>query len=34
MLKLVVNTFITLDGVMQAPGSPEVDPTENFKYGG
>ncbi|MGE5797368.1 MAG: dihydrofolate reductase family protein [Ignavibacteria bacterium] len=34
MRKLVVNTFITLDGVMQAPGGPEEDPTGNFKYGG
>lgn len=32
--KLVVNTFVTLDGVMQAPGGPEEDPTGNFKYGG
>jgi dihydrofolate reductase len=32
--KLVVNTFVTLDGVMQAPGGPEEDPTGNFEYGG
>jgi dihydrofolate reductase len=32
--KLVVNTFITLDGVMQAPGGPEEDPTGDFNYGG
>jgi dihydrofolate reductase len=32
--KLVVNSFVTLDGVMQAPGGPEEDPTGNFKYGG
>jgi dihydrofolate reductase len=32
--KIVINTFITLDGVMQAPGGPEEDPTGNFKYGG
>lgn len=34
MRKLVVNTFVTLDGVMQAPGGPEEDPTGDFKYGG
>jgi len=34
MRKMVVNTFITLDSVMQAPGGPEEDPTDNFKYGG
>jgi len=34
MRRLVVNTFITLDGVMQAPGGPEEDPTVDFRYGG
>lgn len=34
MRKLIINTFITLDGVMQAPGGPEEDPTGKFKYGG
>jgi len=34
MRKLVVNTFVTLDGVMQAPGGPEEDKDEDFKYGG
>ena len=34
MRKIVVNTFVTLDGVMQAPGGPEEDPTGGFKYGG
>jgi hypothetical protein len=34
MRKLVVSTFVTLDGVMQAPGGPEEDPTEGFGHGG
>ncbi|HEX8098879.1 MAG TPA: dihydrofolate reductase family protein [Actinomycetota bacterium] len=34
MRKLIVNTFLTLDGVMQAPGGPEEDPTDDFAYGG
>jgi dihydrofolate reductase len=34
MRKLFVLSFITLDGVMQAPGGPEEDPTGGFKYGG
>jgi len=34
MRKLIVNTFVTLDGVMQAPGGPQEDPTGSFKYGG
>jgi len=34
MRKLIASTFISLDGVMQAPGAPEEDPTENFTLGG
>ena len=34
MRKLIVNTFMTLDGVMQAPGAPEEDPGGGFEYGG
>jgi dihydrofolate reductase len=34
MRKLIASTFTSLDGVMQAPGGPEEDPTENFQLGG
>src|SRR5919202_1938939 len=34
MGKLIVLSFISLDGVMQAPGGPEEDPTGGFKHGG
>jgi dihydrofolate reductase len=34
MRKIIVLEFITLDGVMQAPGAPEEDKAGGFKYGG
>lgn len=34
MRDVVVNAFVTLDGVMQAPGGPEEDPTGRFAHGG
>src|SRR5258708_7154301 len=34
MRKIVVNTFVSLDGVMQAPGGPQEDPAGGFELGG
>ena len=34
MRKIIVIEFITLDGVVQAPGGPEEDTSDGFKYGG
>jgi dihydrofolate reductase len=32
--KLIVSTFMSLDGIVQAPGGPEEDPTGGFALGG
>ena len=34
MRKIVVGAFVSLDGVMQAPGGPKEDPTRGFELGG
>ena len=34
MRKVVVGAMVSIDGVMQAPGGPEEDPTGGFKFGG
>lgn len=34
MRKVIVGAFVSLDGVMQAPGGPEEDPTGGFRFGG
>jgi len=34
MRKLIASTFVSLDGIMQAPGGPDEDPTDGFTLGG
>ena len=34
MPRIIVNAFLTLDGVMQAPGGPEEDAENGFVHGG
>lgn len=34
MRRLIVSTFVSLDGIMQAPGGPEEDSTGGFTLGG
>lgn len=34
MRKIIAGAFVSLDGVMQAPGGPAEDPTGGFKFGG
>lgn len=34
MRKIIVLSFVSLDGIMQAPGGPEEDTSGDFRYGG
>lgn len=34
MRKIITGAFVSLDGIMQAPGGPDEDPIGGFRYGG
>ena len=34
MRQIRAATFVSMDGVMQAPGGPEEDPSGGFRFGG
>jgi dihydrofolate reductase len=34
MRKLIASTFVSLDGILQAPGGPQEDPSGGFAFGG
>ena len=34
MRPIIASAFVSLDGVMQAPGGPDEDPTHGFRFGG
>ncbi len=34
MRRIIIQEFISLDGIIQAPGGPEEDPSNGFNYGG
>ena len=34
MRKVITGEFVSLDGVMQAPGGPTEDPSDGFEHGG
>ena len=34
MRRIIVLEFVSLDGVIQAPGGPEEDTSDGFAYGG